>query len=114
MPDRWGPIRSTTRASCYPSVTLQIEVGRDDGIRTHDPLTPSQVRYQAALHPDPASDELSSDRAGPAERSILLLNVYVGMLPRASSVRFCRGPAIVSSAPAIETLVERAPLEPPA
>ena len=25
--------------------------GRDGGIRTHDPLTPSQVRYQAALHP---------------------------------------------------------------
>ena len=28
------------------------EFGRDGGIRTHDPLTPSQVRYQAALHPD--------------------------------------------------------------
>jgi hypothetical protein len=28
------------------------EVGRDGGIRTHGPLTPSQVRYQAALHPD--------------------------------------------------------------
>ncbi len=27
-------------------------VGRDDRIRTCDPLTPSQVRYQAALHPD--------------------------------------------------------------
>ena len=25
--------------------------GRDGGIRTHGPLTPSQVRYQAALHP---------------------------------------------------------------
>jgi hypothetical protein len=25
--------------------------GRDGGIRTHDPLTPSQVRYQAALRP---------------------------------------------------------------
>src|SRR5688572_22493631 len=25
--------------------------GRDAGIRTRDPLTPSQVRYQAALHP---------------------------------------------------------------
>jgi hypothetical protein len=24
--------------------------GRSGGIRTHDPLTPSQVRYQAALH----------------------------------------------------------------
>src|SRR4029079_5291312 len=28
------------------------EFGRDGGIRTHDPLTPSQVRYQAALHPE--------------------------------------------------------------
>jgi hypothetical protein len=26
--------------------------GRDDWIRTSDPLTPSQVRYQAAPHPD--------------------------------------------------------------
>ena len=28
------------------------KIGRDGGIRTHGPLTPSQVRYQAALHPD--------------------------------------------------------------
>ena len=27
------------------------ENGRDAEIRTRDPLTPSQVRYQAALHP---------------------------------------------------------------
>ena len=27
------------------------QIGRDDWIRTSDPLTPSQVRYQAALHP---------------------------------------------------------------
>jgi hypothetical protein len=27
------------------------KIGRDDWIRTSDPLTPSQVRYQAALHP---------------------------------------------------------------
>lgn len=27
--------------------------GRDDWIRTSDPLTPSQVRYRAALRPDP-------------------------------------------------------------
>ena len=26
--------------------------GRDDRIRTCDPLVPSEVRYQAALHPD--------------------------------------------------------------
>lgn len=27
-------------------------VGRDDRIRTCDPLAPSQMRYQTALHPD--------------------------------------------------------------
>jgi hypothetical protein len=27
--------------------------GRNGGIRTHDPLTPSQVRYRAALHSGP-------------------------------------------------------------
>ena len=27
-------------------------IGRNGGIRTHDPLTPSQVRYRAALHSD--------------------------------------------------------------
>ena len=29
-----------------------IFIGRDDRIRTCDPLTPSQVRYQAAPHPE--------------------------------------------------------------
>ena len=28
--------------------------GRDDRIRTCDPLVPSEVRYQAALHPEKA------------------------------------------------------------
>ena len=27
--------------------------GRSGGIRTHDPLTPSQVRYRAALRSEP-------------------------------------------------------------
>jgi hypothetical protein len=34
-----------------------LKIGRDDWIRTSDPLTPSQVRYQAAPHPD--ADEKS-------------------------------------------------------
>ena len=29
-----------------------VKIGRDDWIRTSDPLTPSQVRYQAAPHPE--------------------------------------------------------------
>ena len=33
---------------------LRIEKnGRSGGIRTHDPLTPSQVRYRAALRSEP-------------------------------------------------------------
>ena len=30
----------------------QEEIGRGGGIRTHDPLLPKQMRYQAALRPD--------------------------------------------------------------
>ena len=52
---------------CYLCVTLNTKIGssegrnlsynpmksgRDDWIRTSDPLTPSQVRYQTAPHPD--------------------------------------------------------------
>ena len=33
-----------------------MDIGRDAEIRTRDPLTPSQVRYQAALHPVDESD----------------------------------------------------------
>ena len=49
------------RAFCVPTHERPGELpgrlslhlfGRDGGIRTHDPLTPSQVRYQAALHPE--------------------------------------------------------------
>jgi hypothetical protein len=36
---------------CYHGGRKSRKSGRDGGIRTHDPLTPSQVRYQAALHP---------------------------------------------------------------
>src|SRR5580704_11658938 len=34
----------------------RVRNGRSDRIRTCDPLTPSQVRYQAALRSDPARD----------------------------------------------------------
>ncbi len=39
------------RVSRQNLLTLVI-FGRDGGIRTHDPLHPMQVRYQAALRPD--------------------------------------------------------------
>ena len=38
-----------------PSFRLRKN-GRSGGIRTHDPLTPSQVRYRAALHSGPGAD----------------------------------------------------------
>jgi hypothetical protein len=41
----------------------QDDIGRDDWIRTSDPLTPSQVRYQAALHPEIAVSVVSCRRA---------------------------------------------------
>ncbi len=31
---------------------LFVVIGRGGGIRTHDPLLPKQMRYQAALRPD--------------------------------------------------------------
>jgi hypothetical protein len=43
---------------------LRDKNGRDDWIRTSDPLTPSQVRYQAAPHPvfeDPDSTPISGN-----------------------------------------------------
>ena len=44
------PTKSNGPHCCGP---LRADlIGRDGGIRTHDPLTPSQVRYQAALHPE--------------------------------------------------------------
>ena len=34
--------------------TTNYEFGRGGGIRTHDPLLPKQMRYQAALRPEEA------------------------------------------------------------
>ena len=36
----------------YDLTVSLLKFGRDDWIRTSDPLTPSQVRYQAAPRPD--------------------------------------------------------------
>ena len=35
-------------------------IGRGGGIRTHDPLLPKQMRYQAALRPDDSSSVTAS------------------------------------------------------
>ena len=49
-----GEFRVNKKQTGRPSIVRigPVFFGRDGGIRTHDPLTPSQVRYQAALHPD--------------------------------------------------------------
>ena len=47
-----GPYSKAADLRDRPRLTDQIvEIGRDGRIRTGGPLTPSQVRYQAALHP---------------------------------------------------------------
>ena len=57
---------------------LLSKIGRDDWIRTSDPLTPSQVRYQAAPHPEtypePIRTSLPSASPGrPASREMPFL-----------------------------------------
>ena len=55
-------LRAQTRGerSYFPPVTLKtlnyknFNSGRGGGIRTHDPLLPKQMRYQAALRPEEA------------------------------------------------------------
>ena len=47
---------------CNLVAVRPAKIGRDDRIRTCDPLTPSQVRYQAALHPD--AIQLLANRSG--------------------------------------------------
>ena len=49
-----------TQTAWLGAKLLVIDFGRDGGIRTHDPLTPSQVRYQTALHPDALGFRLST------------------------------------------------------
>src|SRR5471030_2064580 len=59
-----------------PLRITRVNNGRDAAIRTRDPLTPSQVRYQAALHPDPtrvtARPELCDTRSGPIAALLLV------------------------------------------
>lgn len=49
--DRRGSTFSSLQSPALPFSTM-VENGRDDRIRTCDLLTPSQTRYQTALHPD--------------------------------------------------------------
>ena len=61
MEGNWSPVAVTVDVRANIAVisdtgcTLAIFVaGRGDRIRTCDPLHPMQVRYQAALLPDPS------------------------------------------------------------
>jgi hypothetical protein len=67
-----------------PRCDPEEKYGRDAEIRTRDPLTPSQVRYQAALHP-------VCQRATTRERLILspLALVYGSKFERAEAPRRC-------------------------
>jgi hypothetical protein len=55
----WAPqdfwlleIKNGLAAFAANPLIFLLFIGRDGGIRTHDPLHPMQVRYQAALRPD--------------------------------------------------------------
>jgi hypothetical protein len=41
--------------------TARLRIGRGGGIRTHDPLVPNQMRYQAALRPERWDDTPMQD-----------------------------------------------------
>ncbi len=43
---------SRPSSTCDLYVTVRLEIGRGDWIRTSDPLLPKQVRYRATLRPD--------------------------------------------------------------
>ena len=43
-----------------PFSIIRFRIGRGGGIRTHDPLPPRQMRYQAALRPDDSRTRNSS------------------------------------------------------
>jgi hypothetical protein len=86
--------------SCQPSIFFEqipSNFGRGDRIRTSDPLRPRQVRYQAALRPDPRRFSVSHRNKerrnchGPLSRSNHLSAM---MLARATSVCPHRRPRV--------------------
>ena len=71
--------------------------GRGGGIRTHDPLLPKQMRYQAALRPEEArilqTERAKVNRTGkktvaaiPGAENNVLLNALSGAL----KMRYCQ------------------------
>ena len=60
-------------------ISVFVKNGRSGGIRTHDPLTPSQVRYLAALRSEPG---LALDH-GLLERRIRAQGNFIEYVPLA-------------------------------
>ena len=63
---------------CFPPVPLFCYInktGRGGGIRTHDPLLPKQMRYQAALRPEEA--RILQRVAGKVNRERRFLYIYI-------------------------------------
>src|ERR1700730_8684721 len=86
-----GRVKYVNNTSINP-----VKSGRDGGIRTHGPLTPSQVRYQAALHPDLATLHLTARAAGrinvpriPQGFPVRGLSVHRWTAPRAAKPTAC-------------------------
>jgi hypothetical protein len=58
-----------------------MKYGRDDWIRTSDPLTPSQVRYQTAPHPDAKQLAERGTGGDPAAwGAVVVLRPFLGRL----------------------------------
>ena len=74
-----------------------VNIGRDDWIRTSDPLTPSQVRYQAALHPVFISVRRSLGEGGYIETSPTEVGLYLRFLTGALLFDFAAGAASTCS-----------------
>ena len=90
-PARAGTNRKTSARPHRPSAS-EGRCGRDDRIRTCDPLTPSQVRYQAALHPETVNADRSTPSPSPQAaarrrpQALARLRLAGADLPRADDV----------------------------
>ena len=65
--------------------------GQCGEVRTPDPLNPSQVRYQAALHTDDGADSRIRTRDIRITKTALYLLSYVGMNPRVDQKHLSAG-----------------------
>ena len=80
------PVELRARVTIFRGVTsrryrtllqkyINNKTGRGGGIRTHDPLLPKQMRYQAALRPEEA--RILQRVAGKVNRERRFLYIYI-------------------------------------